>query len=277
MAPYAPCMTPRVSFVTVNYKTPHFIRNLLTGIEGAKLSFPHEYFVVDNASGDGTIEMVSKRFPWATPIASDQNIGFGAGNNLGINRAKGDYVILLNPDLTVFPGEIEAWIDWMDKNPDVGISGPRVLNPDGSDQDSCYRFPGLFIPVYRRTFFGHSPWGKKAIASYLMHDMNRAAEQDVDWVLGAALCIRRSVLEKVGNFDDRFFMYFEDADLCRRVWEAGHRVTYTPNARFVHYHKRESRTRYPWQALTNPVARIHIHSGIKYFLKYRTKPNPRAT
>ena len=270
-------MTPKVSFVTVNYKTPHFIRHLLGGIEGAKLPFSYEYFVVDNNSADGTPELVSERFNWATPIASQENLGFGGGNNLGIKRAQGEYVILLNPDLTVFPGEIEAWIKWMDANPDVGISGPRVLNPDGSDQHSSYRFPKLLIPIYRRTFLGRTPWGKKAISSYLMQEMDRGREQDVDWVLGAAMCIRRSILEKVGHFDDRFFMYFEDADLCRRAWEAGHRVSYTPHARLVHYHKRESQTRYPWQALTNRVARIHILSGFKYFLKYRSKPNPRAS
>ncbi|KAA0207050.1 glycosyltransferase family 2 protein [Candidatus Uhrbacteria bacterium] len=267
---------PKVSFVTVNYKTPHFIRHLLRGIDEAKPAFSYEYFIVDNASDSDTLDPAVRRYPWATLIKTDRNLGFGGGNNLGISRATGEYVVLLNPDLTVFPGELDAWIEWMDRRPDVGISGPRTLNPDGTDQYSSYRFPGPFIPLYRRTLLGATPWGRRAIASYLMHDMDRNAEQDVDWVQGSAMCIRRSVLEHVGPFDERFFMYFEDTDLCRRVWEAGHRVAYTPQARFVHYLQRESRTKYPWEALTNRLARAHIQSGITYFLKYRGKPTSRG-
>jgi hypothetical protein len=267
---------PKVSFVTVNYKTPHFIRHLLRGFEEAKPTFPFEYFVVDNASDDGTIEHVKRQFHWVTTILAEKNLGFGGGNNLAVGQARGEYIIFLNPDLTVFPGEIESWVEWMDAHPDVGISGPRVLNPDGTDQHSCYRFPGSFIPLYRRTLIGSTPWGKRAIASYLMHDMDRNKEQDVDWVQGSAMCVRRTTLEKVGPFDNRYFMYFEDTDLCRRAWEAGHRVTYTPCARFVHYLHRESKTKYPWEAFTNRLARAHIKSGVKYFLKYRTKASPRT-
>lgn len=265
-----------VSFVTVNYKTPHFIRHLLHGFEQANVSLPYEYFLVDNASDDGTIELVKQRFHWAIPIRAEKNFGFGGGNNLAIARARGEYIVLLNPDLTVFPGEIEAWIGWMEAHPDVGISGPRVLNPDGTDQSSSYRFPGFFTPLYRRTLIGSTPWGKRAIASYLMQDMDRSAEQDVDWVQGSAMCIRRSVFDRIGRFDDRFFMYFEDTDLCRRAWEAGHRVAYMPHARVVHYLHRESRIHHTWEVFTNRVTRAHIASAIRYFLKYRSKPNPRT-
>lgn len=264
---------PLVSFVTVNYKTPHFIRHLLQGIQDAQLGFSYEYFVVDNDSKDGTVEMVQERFPWATVIASPKNVGFGAGNNLAFQQAKGKYIVLMNPDLTVFPGELETWIEWMEKHPDVGISGPRIVNPDWSDQDSCYRFPTLFIPLYRRTFLGKL--AKKTVDAYLMKDMDRTREQDVDWVLGASLCVRREDLDKIGRFDERFFMYFEDADLCRRMWMSGKRVTYTPVAKLVHYHQRQSKTKFALQAVLNPVARIHIASGVKYFLKYFRQSNPR--
>jgi GT2 family glycosyltransferase len=268
-------MEPKVSFVTVNYKMPHFVRHLLQGVQDAALPFSFEYFLVDNGSADGVLAMVSERFPWVKTMDTGRNAGFGAANNLALPEAKGEYVIFLNPDTVVFPGELEAWIDWMDKRPEVGASGPRVLNPDGSDQQTACRFPTLFTPVYRRTLLGKTPWGKKSLSKYLMDGMDRGLEQDVDWVQGSALCIRRSVLERIGHFDERFFMYFEDADLCRRIWKSGSRVTYVPQARIVHYHGRGSMIRWPWQAVTNRLTRIHIWSGLKYFLKYRREPDPR--
>lgn len=268
--------TPLVTFVTVNYKTPNLIRQLLKGVEEANFQFPFEYILVDNASGDGTVEMVRERFPWVRVIESPKNVGYGAGNNLALAEAQGEYVMLFNPDLTVFPNEVESWIEWMHARPEIGISGPRILNPDGTDQESCYRFPNLLTPVLRRTFIGRLPAARKSLDRYIMKDMDRHVEQDVDWVLGAAMLIRKTVLDRIGHFDERFFMYFEEADICRRAWSSGHRVTYAPVSRFMHYHGRESRIRFPWEFVTNKLARIHLASGLKYFLKHIGSPNPRT-
>ncbi|MEI7511847.1 MAG: glycosyltransferase family 2 protein [Candidatus Uhrbacteria bacterium] len=265
----------KVSFVTVNYKMTHFVRHLLQGIQDARLPFSFEYFLVDNASDDGVLEMAASRFPWVKTALAKGNNGFGAGNNEVLPQAKGEYIVLMNPDTVVFPGEIDAWITWMDQHQDVGASGPRILNPDGTDQNTTCRFPSLLTPVYRRTILGNTPWGKKALKQYLMEDMDRNSDQDVDWVQGSALCIRRSVLDQIGHFDERFFMYFEDADLCRRVWKAGHRVAYVSGARIVHYHGRGSMIRYPWQLITNRLTRAHIWSSIQYFIKYRGEKVPR--
>lgn len=271
-----PETNPKVSVVTVNYKMPEFIRHLLEGVEKAKWTFPFEYFLVDNDSKDGVPAFVRERFPWVQ-VRENQNTGFGGGNNVAFKEAKGEYVILMNPDLTVFPGEVEKWIAWMDANPDVGISGPRTLNPDRSDQNSCYAFHNWSTPVYRRTSLGKLPWAKKELNRFLMTDMDRTVEQDVDWVQGSAMCIRRSLLERIGGFDESFFMYFEDTDLCRRAWAAGMRVTYTPVASFVHYHRRQSRTRRPWEIFFNKLTRFHINSALTYFRKYWGQPSPRFT
>lgn len=267
--------TPRVTMITVNYRTPHFIRHLLAGLDEARPDLDFEYILVDNASGDGTPELVRERFPWARVIEAPANRGYGAGNNLAIREARGEYILLLNPDLMVFEGQIERWIEWMDAHPDVAISGPRIYNPDGTDQDSCYAFPNLFTPVLRRTALGRLAVARPHMDRYLMRGMDRNAEQDVDWVLGAAMLIRKSALEEVGHFDERFFMYFEEADLCRRMWASGRRVAYVPHACFTHYHKRESRLENSWQFFTNKLARVHLVSGLKYFLKYFGKPHPR--
>ncbi len=266
---------PDVTFVTVYFNTPDATRALLKSFENARFGFTHEYYLIDNnpAARMGTV--IQQDHPWIQVILSPKNLGFGVGNNIGMQRARGRYVILVNPDLMIAPGEMEQWIKWMDEHQDVGISGPRVLNPDGTDQHSCYRFHSLMTPLYRRTILGKTPWGKRALNQFLMTNMDRSQESDVDWVLGAAMCIRREVLERIGYFDPRFFMYFEDADLCHRAWEAGFRVTYTPAARFTHEYQHQSRTRHVWDALTNKLARIHIASGIKFFLKHFGKPNPR--
>lgn len=261
-------MQPKVSFVTVCYHTPHLIRVLLNGIEQATFDFPFEYFLVDNGN-DGTAEMVRERFPWVTVITPGKNIGFGAANNLAFRMARGEYVMLVNPDLTVFPGEMEKLIAYADAQPDAGIIGPLVENPNGTRQESCTRLPTPLMPLYRRTALGRTPFGQRALDTYLMRDVSHDAPHDTDTVYGAAMLIRKPVLAAVGHFDERFFMYYEDVDLCRRCKDAGWRVVYAPVARFVHYLQRESRIRAPWEILTNRTARIHIASGVKYFLKYR--------
>lgn len=268
--------TPKVTFVTVCYRTPGLIAQLLKGFEEAALPFPFEYFLVDNAAGDGTGAMVREHFPWVKIIDHQGNIGFGAGNNLAFREAKGEYVMLVNPDLTVFPGEFEKLLAFADAHPDIGFVGPKLLNPDRTLQRSFHRFPNPLIPLFRRTPLGRTAWGQRTIEKYLMMDADPNVVQDVDGLFGAAILIRRSALEQIGHFDERFFMYFEDVDLCRRAWESGWRVTYAPLAMFVHYHQRESEVKRFWKLFTNRVVRTHIKSGIMYFLKYRGKAHPRA-
>lgn len=269
-------MNPKVTFVTVCYRTPGLIRQLLKGCEDAHFSFPYEYLLVDNAAGDGTGAMVREQFPWVTVIDAPGNVGFGAGNNIAFQRARGEYVMLVNPDLTVFPGEMEKLIAFADAHPDIGLVGPMLLNPDRGLQRSFHRFPSPLIPILRRTMLGRTAWGAKKIDAYLMRDADASVVQDVDGLFGAAILIRRKALDAIGPFDERFFMYFEDVDFCRRAWQAGWRVCYAPVATFVHYHQRESEVKRIWQLFTNRVLREHIKSAIRYFWKYRGIPHPRA-
>lgn len=266
--------SPKVSFVTVCYKTPNLIRVLLRGVESAGFEFPFEYFLVDNG-GDGTADMVRRFFPWVTVIEAGGNVGFGAGNNAAFRRARGEYVMLVNPDLTVFPKEMEKLLAYAGAHPDAGIMGPCVENPNGTRQESCTRFPDpLTMPLYRRTVLGRTPWGRRATGRYFMRDVDHAKAHDADAVYGAAMLMRRKVLDDVGMFDERFFMYYEDVDLCRRAWMRGWRVVYVPEARFTHYHQRQSLIRAPWELFTNRTARAHIASGVRYFLKYRGEHLP---
>lgn len=265
---------PKVTFITVNFRMREHIRNLLKGLEDAAVRFPYEYYMVDCSPEDGTTVMVNELYPWVKTIDPKANLGFGRGNNVAIKAAKGEYIMLTNPDLVIFPDQLEKLIDWMDAHPDVGIAAPRVLNPDGTDQETCCRFHTIGIPLYRRTVLGKLPWAKKAVDRFVMKDMDRTKEQPIDWAQGSALCIRRELLETIGAFDEGFFMYFEDTDLCRRAWQAGSRVMYTPVAYVMHYHHRESRIKRPWEIFTNKTTRYHIKSAVRYFWKYRGQPRP---
>lgn len=268
-------LKPKVTFVTVCYRTPGLIRQLLKGFENAKLPFEFEYFLVDNAAGDGTGDMVRERYPWVKILDDHKNIGFGAGNNLAFKQASGEYVMLINPDLTVFQGEFEKLLAFADAHQDIGLFGPKLLNPDRTLQRSFHRFPGPLIPLYRRTPLGRTRWGRRAIDEYFMYDADPNIVQDVDGLFGAAILVRKTALDQIGYFDEKFFMYFEDVDLCRRAWESGWRVCYAPIAMFVHYHQRESEAKHIWHLFSNRVVREHIKSGLYYFFKYRGKPHPR--
>jgi hypothetical protein len=266
---------PLVSCITVNYRMKNLIRHLLKRVAEARFDFPFEYFLVDNASGDGCPDLVRERYPWVKTVVAPANRGFGAGNNLAIRQASGKYILLFNPDLVVLPGETEKLVAWMEAHPEVGICGPRLLNPDRTVQASRFSFHGLWTPVFRRTVLGRTSWGRRQLARYFMQETPTDQPQEVDWILGAAMLIRRELLDKIGLFDERFFMYFEEEDLCRRAWLGGFKVVYAPVADFLHFYGRGSQTRYALEFFTNRLARIHVLSGLKYLWKYWGQPYPR--
>ncbi|MEY4722850.1 MAG: hypothetical protein RLZZ324_363 [Candidatus Parcubacteria bacterium] len=262
-----------LSIVILNYKTRGLTKQCVKTVLQFPPTRPYEIIVVDNASGDGTGEMLAERFPAATHpqirfIQSPVNAGFAAGNNVGIRAAKGEYVMLMNPDIIVKPMAFDAMLAHMDANPDIGALGPKLVKPDGSLDSSCYRFPTRAVPLYRRTPLGRLAAGRKALSDYLMHDFDREGTTDVDWLLGAVLMVRRSAMEQVGLLDERFFLYFEDTDWCRRFWSAGWRVVYFAGARMVHFHERLSAQGSWFMGPFRRSTRVHIASWIRYFRKW---------
>ncbi len=213
-----------ISIIILNYKSERLVRQCVKTIRLCKPQLSYEVIVVDNHSEDGVAEMLQENFPEVLCISSSENVGYATGNNLGIKRAQGRYVVIMNPDITLRPGSLEAMVVAMDADKTIGILGPKLERPDGSIDFSCYRFPRYSVPLYRRTPFGKLSAGKRVIAEYLMEDYDRKETKDVDWLLGAVLMVRRSTLEKVGLLDERFFLYFEDTDWCRRFGLAVYRV-----------------------------------------------------
>lgn len=258
-----------ISIVILNYRSKGLVKQCLKTIALTRPRVSHEVIVVDNGSGDGVGGMLAASFPGAAFVASPDNLGYAAGNNLGVRAAKGRHVVIMNPDITVRPGALEAMVAFMDANKDVGIIGPKLVHPDGSLDPSCYRFPTYAIPVYRRTPLGRLAAGRRAVSDYLMEDYDHETSRDVDWLLGAVLMVRREALEAVGSLDERFFLYFEDTDWCRRFWQAGWRVVYFTGAKMVHYHERRSARGSWFFGPLRKSTRIHIASCIKYFAKWK--------
>ncbi len=257
-----------LSILILNYQSKGLLKQCLRGIASAAISLSHEIIVIDNDSHDGSAAMVAQEFPSVQLIASPVNGGYAAGNNLGLLAAQGSSVLLLNPDIAVYPGAIEKMVAFLDSHPDAAVVGPKLVNPDGSVQMSCYRFPDPLIPILRRTPLGRFGFARDRLRRYLMLDWDHRETRLVDWVLGACFLVRLSAIEHIGLLDERFFLYFEDVDWCRRFWEAGYTIYYYPEAQLTHYHQRLSAENPGLKGIFSATTRIHIFSGFQYFRKY---------
>lgn len=257
----------KVSFVILNYKTPHHLRLCLQNLQKLDLGIDHEFIVVDNASGDESVRQTKALFPSAIVLEQESNVGHPAGNNAGISKARGDYVVIVNPDI-IFrsKSDIEQVVAYMDAHPTTAMVGPKLRNPDGTVQNSCLRQYSKWTPVYRRTFLRALPFAKKDIERHLMADFNHDELRDVEWVLGACLFIRKEAIEQFGPMDERFFLYFGDYEWCDRARQHGKNVVYFPwTEEIYHYHKRQSDSGKAslFQAFTY-VTRIHLKDWLTY-------------
>jgi hypothetical protein len=222
---------------------------------------PLEVIVVDNASTDGSVEMVRAEFPAVHLITNAGNPGFAAASNQGLRVAQGRYVLILNPDTEVVGGALATLVAFADGHPDVGVVGPQLLSPDGSVQSSRRRFPTLATAFFESTWL--QPYApRRLLERYYVLDQPDDALQDVDWVKGAALMARREAIEQVGPLDERFFMYSEELEWCRRFRAAGWRVVYLPAAQVIHYEGKSSEK-------VLPARYIHFQtSKVRYFRLY---------
>jgi len=223
-----------ISVVIVGWNAKHYLDLCLGSLEKAPPKRGMEVFVVDNASSDDSVEMIEAKYPWVKLIKSKENLGFSKGNNVAIRQCQGRYVALVNPDVIVFPGCLDALADFLDENPRVGNVGPRVFNPDMSMQSTCRRFPNLwnnFCSASRlETIFKGSRLFAGEHMFYFPHDRTLA----VDVIVGCFSFIRREALDQVGLLDEELFMYGDDVDWCRRARNAGWEVVFYPGAKAIH-------------------------------------------
>lgn len=257
-----------LSIIILNYKTKGLVKQCIRNVMASTVGLEYEIIVVDNGSKDEVENMLAENFPQVRFLQTGKNLGFASGYNVGIKEAKGKYILILTADVTVLEGSIANLVGFMEKNPETGLAGPKIINPDGSYQITCRTFQTPKIILYRRTPLFNLSFAKKELAKHLMSDFDRQSNREVDWVMGACMIVRKSALDKVGLFDERFFFYVEDMDWCRRFWVQGYKVNYIADAVVIHlYEKASDHGIWNFWKL-DKMARWHMVSGIKYFLKY---------
>lgn len=231
-SPDAAAAAPVLDVVIVSYRSRDLLRACLHSVQEHGPEVPYAVHVVDNASADGTVEMVRADFPDVTLIACDRNLGVSAANNIAIRRSRGRYVLVLNPDTRLSAGALDSLLRLMEAQPGVGISGCRLVREDGSfDHASKRSFPTIAGALGHFLRVGRSERAPKALAQYRAPEVEAGP---VDAVNGAFMLIRRAALEQVSLFDEGYWMYMEDLDLCYRFREAGWTTWYEPSVTVLH-------------------------------------------
>jgi GT2 family glycosyltransferase len=222
-----------LSVIVVSYNTRELLRDCLTSVGPGCEGLSAEVFVVDNASSDGSADMVRKEFPQVRLVVNDSNLGFAAANNLGLERAKGRYIVLLNSDTQIRQAAMTTLVKFMDARPTAGYCGPRLLNADGSLQASARRFPTVLSAAFSMLGLDRRyPHSRHALS---LHSVSRSGNPfPADWLSGACLMVRSAAMAQVGLMDAGFFLYFEETDWCRRMACAGWEGWYVPQAEVLH-------------------------------------------
>lgn len=253
--------SPRVSVVIVNWKTPRLLARCLDSIQEDRGAKDFEIIIVDNASGDGSVEMLAKDYPYVKVVANNENVGFSRACNQVIPGAAGQYVLLLNPDTVVVENAISKLADFMDAHPDCGTAGPKVLNPDGTLQLACRRsFPTPEAAFYRVTYLSRIFPNNPVFSKYNLSSADPTKVLEVDALSGSCMMVRADIIKQIGLLDENIFMFGEDIDWCWRIKQAKWKVFYTPDPVVYHIHGAASRLR--------PIGTtINLHKGMEVFYR----------
>src|SRR3990167_4864645 len=262
-----------VSISIVNYNTKNLIKQCVKNIVEIKPHPSYEIIIVDNNSHDGSVDFFEKellpRYKEVHLIALKKNVGFGAGHDLALKNSTSSTFLIVNPDIVMLDHAIDELYTFLAQNNKRGIAAPKLLYADLTIQRSAHPWPTFFTPLYRRTGIGKTLWGKMKSGMYDMEKYDYVHPQKIAWAMGACLMIKRDVWDKVGGFDERYFMYYEDVDICRKAWTSGFEVWLQPKSIMIHYHKRHSAQKKWWASLFNKTARIHMNSHVHYFRKWK--------
>ncbi|KKN33820.1 hypothetical protein LCGC14_0799850 [marine sediment metagenome] len=224
----------KLSIGIISYNTKEMLGDCLKSIASQGGDYLANTTVIDNASNDGSQQLVKDGFSTVKLIENKENQGFAKAANQAIKKSDGDMVVVLNTDTVLHENSLENLIDFMKSCPQAGAVGPLLLNPDGSNQASGRRFPSFFDASIH-AFLGVVAPNNRYTRRYKLLDWDRNNKREVDWISGAAICLRKKAAQDVGLFDERYFMYVEDMDLCYRLWENGWKVFLLPEAKVTHH------------------------------------------
>ncbi|MFZ5366148.1 MAG: glycosyltransferase family 2 protein [Patescibacteria group bacterium] len=245
-----------LSVVILSFNTQKLLEDCLNSIFQNTEGIEFEIIVVDNGSIDGSVEMVKELIKPQTPnlklIENKINLGFAKGNNQGLLQAQGKYILLLNSDTIVKNGALKKMVEFMDEHLQAGVVGPKLLNPEGTPQASAGSFPSL--PVIGVMLFKEHFGGSQLVRT------SYQTTKEVDWVMGAAMMVKREIFPKTGLFDENIFMYYDEVEWCYRIKKAGFKIYFYPEAEIVHLWQRSSQTGRKGPILAN-------YQGLVYFYK----------
>lgn len=248
-----------ISIIIVNWNVRELLRKALLSIQKAEGSLNIETIVIDNASGDRSANMVKNDFKDVTLIANVDNKGFAAANNQGLEIATGRFIFILNPDTELFEDTLLNLVKYMELHLDVAVVSPKLLNTDGSLQPSCRRFPKLRFEIFRKLFLDQL-LPKTYFNGYMMGDFKYDEEIEVDQPMGAAIFIRKNVVDQVGYMDDHNFVWFDEVDWCFQIKKADNKIMFYPGSKLYH-HQGKSFKR--WK---NPFSGIVWQKSRFYFI-----------
>lgn len=265
----------KLSIAINNYRNPDLLRLCLDSIKKNIQGIEYELIVADSETQEETEMMMREDYPEVKFFSFKENVGFLKMLNKGIEESRGEYILLLNGDIVITPDSVSKLLDYIEKNMEVGMVGPKLLNFNGTLQYSCFHFYRPITVVYRRTFLKNFGFAKKHLDWFLMKDYDHEAPKEVDWLMGSAMLVSQEAVKNVGTMDSRFFLYMEDVDWCRRFWEKGYKVVYYPLSVMNHYHgKASDKGGFLYSIFLNKLTWVHIFSAIKYFKKYWGKSIP---
>ena len=255
-------MTCDLSIIIVNWNTKNLLKQCLESIKAHTKKISYEIIVADNSSTDGSADMVEAHFPEVVLIKNKKNLGYGRANNQGLKMCHGKYVLFLNSDIAVNNNCLDEMFEFMESHPGVGASACKLTYPDGSLQHSCRQFPSF--KVFFLMLLGlRAVFPKMRIfREYLMLDWDHADLREVDQIMGSFMFVRKEVLARIGSFDERYWMYFEEVDLCLRIKRAGWKIVHYPYASAIHYLSKSSEQ---WSETKRTVE--FNKSLLKYFRK----------
>lgn len=226
---------PVLSVVVLSWKTKPLTLLALDALARDPVRHTREVIVIDNGSDDGSADAIAQAHPWVKLVRNAENRGYAGGHNQGAQLATGRYLCTLNSDTEVRPGALDALVDFLEQNPDYGAASPRLVNPDGTVQRACMRFPGLGTALVFDTWLGRFWPGSWLSSRYHMRDFDHLQSRDVDQPPGACFVLKRAEYLDLGGLDEQLFLFFNDVDFCRRLWRMRRRIRYVAEAEVMHH------------------------------------------